>query len=49
MLELKALVPDPNIERFLFWGPEGPQEARFETMTAEQIVDEAMNYQPIKL
>jgi hypothetical protein len=47
--ELHSLVPDPEVERFIFWGPEGPAEARYEDMSAEDIVDEAFTYQSIRL
>jgi len=47
--ELHRILPDPEFERFLFWGPEGPDEERFKTMTTEEIVDEALAYRPIQL
>ncbi|WP_369625481.1 hypothetical protein [Marinobacterium sp. BA1] len=47
--KLRQILPDPVFERFLFWGPEGPQESRYETMTAEEIVDAALAYRPIEL
>jgi hypothetical protein len=46
---LRQILPDPEFERFLFWGPEGPQESGYETMTAEEIVDTAFAYHPIEL
>ncbi len=47
--ELRQILPDPEFERFLFWGLEGPQESGYETMTAEAIVDTAFAYRPIEL
>ena len=50
MLEkLHELLPDPEFERFLFWGPEGPEHPEYESFSAEQIVDKAMAYKPIIL
>jgi len=47
--ELHRILPDPEFERFLFWGPEGPEDPRYETMKAEDIVDEAFSCRPIRL
>jgi hypothetical protein len=47
--ELHRILPDPEFERFLFWGPEGPDEPRYKTMTTEEIVDEVLAYRPIQL
>ena len=50
MLEkLHDLLPDPEFERFLFWGPGGPEHPEYESLSAEQIVDRAMAYTPISL
>lgn len=49
LAELHGILPDPEFERFLFWGPEGPEDPRYTTMTAEDVVDEAFSYQPTEL
>jgi hypothetical protein len=48
LADLHSILPDPEFERFLFWGPEGPEDPRYKTMTAEDVVDEAFSYRPIE-
>jgi hypothetical protein len=49
LAELHQRLPDPEFERFLFWGPDGPDDPVYEAFTAEDIVDKAMAYRSINL
>ena len=49
LTELQGLLPDPEFERFLFWGPEDPEQERFRNLAPEQIVDEALAYQAVRV
>jgi hypothetical protein len=42
--QLERSLPNPHISDLIFWPKEGE-----ENLTAEQIVDKAMEYRPIEL
>jgi len=42
--QLERSLPNPHISDLIFWPKEGA-----ENLTAEQIVDKAMQYRPIEL
>lgn len=51
MEELESLVPDPNVSDLIFW-PRHHEASRALTedeLTADRIVEVAMNYQPFAL
>ena len=41
LLDLRQAVPDPNVSDLVFW--------REPPLTAEEVVDQALRYQPITL